>query len=63
MAAFIPCADAHLEHGDCAAQESGDVLRDAGFPMEKFPRVAAAGLFQAQRAAALDAETFGGKAL
>jgi len=42
MAAFIPCADAHEEHGDCAAQESEAVLRDAGFPMDKFPRVAAA---------------------
>ncbi len=42
MAAFIPCSDAHLEHGECAAQESGAVLRDAGFPMAKFPGVAAA---------------------
>jgi uncharacterized protein len=42
MAAFVPCADAHLEHGDCAAQESGAVLREAGFPMKKFPAVAAA---------------------
>ena len=42
MAAFIPCPDGHLEHGECAAQESGAVLRDAGFPMEKFPAVAAA---------------------
>lgn len=42
MAAFMPCADPHLEHGDCAAQESGPILRDAGFPMAKFPDVAAA---------------------
>ena len=42
MAAFMPCADAHMEHGDCAAQESASVLREAGFPMEKFSRVAAA---------------------
>lgn len=42
MAAFMPCADAHMEHGDCAAQESAAVLRDAGFPMQKFPLVAAA---------------------
>jgi uncharacterized protein len=42
MAAFMPCAEAHLEHGDCAAQQSGAILRDAGFPMEKFPPVAAA---------------------
>jgi uncharacterized protein len=42
MSAFIPCADTHLEHGDCAAQLSGPILRDAGFPMSKFPAVAAA---------------------
>lgn len=42
MAAFMPCADAHMEHGDCAAQQSAAILRDAGFPMEKFPAVAAA---------------------
>ncbi|MGA8535461.1 MAG: HD domain-containing protein [Candidatus Tumulicola sp.] len=42
MAAFMPCPDAHMEHGDCAAQQSGKILRDAGFPMEKFPAVAAA---------------------
>ena len=42
MAAFMPCADPHLEHGECAAQESGPILRDAGFPMAKFPDVAAA---------------------
>lgn len=42
MAAFVPCADAKMEHGDCAAQESGAVLRDAGFPMAKFAAVAAA---------------------
>ncbi len=42
MAAFMPCADAHMEHGDCAAVESAAVLRDAGFPMDEFPRVAAA---------------------
>jgi uncharacterized protein len=42
MAAFMPCSDTHMEHGDCAAQESGAILRAAGFPMEKFPSVAAA---------------------
>lgn len=42
MAAFMPCPGAHVEHGDCAAQESEAVLRDAGFPMQKFPAVAAA---------------------
>lgn len=42
MAAFKPCADAKMEHGDCAAIESESVLRSAGFPMEKFPAVQAA---------------------
>jgi len=42
MAAFMPCADTHMEHGDCAAQQSGAILRDAGFPMEKLPAVQAA---------------------
>ena len=42
MAAFMPCADAHTEHGDCAAVASEAILRDAGFPMDKYPRVAAA---------------------
>lgn len=39
MAAFKPCADEKMEHGDCAAIESESVLRDAGFPMQKFPAV------------------------
>lgn len=42
LAAFMPCPDAKMEHGDCAAQESGDILRAAGFPMEKLPAVLAA---------------------
>ncbi|HTA37831.1 MAG TPA: HD domain-containing protein [Candidatus Acidoferrales bacterium] len=42
MSAFMPCADKKLEHGDCAAQSSGPILRDAGFPMSKFPAVQAA---------------------
>lgn len=42
MAAFKPCADAKMEHGDCAAIESEAVLRDAGFPMRKFAAVQAA---------------------
>jgi len=42
MAAFMPCADTHMEHGDCAAQQSGAILRDAGFPMAKLPAVQAA---------------------
>jgi uncharacterized protein len=41
MAAFPPY-QAKGEHGDVAARESEAILRDAGFPMEKFPRVAAA---------------------
>ncbi|MGC1380804.1 MAG: HD domain-containing protein [Candidatus Baltobacteraceae bacterium] len=42
MSAFMPCQDAKLEHGECAAQQSGAILRAAGFPMEKFPAVQAA---------------------
>ena len=42
MSAFMPCADKKLEHGDCAAESSGSILRDAGFPMVKFPAVQAA---------------------
>ena len=42
MAAFQPCADKKMEHGDCAALASGAILRSAGFPMQKYPAVAAA---------------------
>lgn len=42
MAAFMPCPGAKMEHGDCAAQQSGAILRDAGFPMQKLPAVQAA---------------------
>ncbi len=42
MAAFMPCKEAKLEHGECAAEQSGAILRAAGFPMEKFPAVQAA---------------------
>lgn len=42
MAAFMPCPDKKLEHGECAAQQSGAILRAAGFPMEKFAAVQAA---------------------
>ncbi len=42
MAAFEPCADAKMEHGDCAAIQSEAVLRRAGFPMQKFAAVQAA---------------------
>ena len=42
MAAFRPCPDKKMEHGDCAAIESESVLKQAGFPMQKFPAVQAA---------------------
>jgi uncharacterized protein len=42
MAAFMPCPDTHLEHGDCAALQSPAILRDAGFPVAKIPAVQAA---------------------
>jgi uncharacterized protein len=42
MAAFMPCQNAKLEHGECAAQQSGAILPAAGFPMAKLPAVQAA---------------------
>jgi uncharacterized protein len=39
MAAFRPCADKKMEHGDCAAIQSESVLKAAGFPMQKFAAV------------------------
>jgi uncharacterized protein len=42
MAAFMPCQDPKLEHGECAARQSGAILRAAGFPMEKLAAVQAA---------------------
>jgi uncharacterized protein len=42
MAAFMPCPDKKMEHGNCAAQQSGSILRDAGFPMQKLAAVQAA---------------------
>lgn len=42
MSAFMPCKDAKLEHGECAAQQSGAILSAAGFPMAKLPAVQAA---------------------
>ena len=42
IAAFKPCSDPKMEHGDCAAIESEPILRAAGFPMQKYPLVAAA---------------------
>lgn len=41
MAAF-PAYQGTGEHGDVAAEKSESLLRIAGFPMKKFPRVAAA---------------------
>ncbi len=42
MSAFMPCADTKMEHGDCAAQQSGAILSSAGFPMVKLAAVQAA---------------------
>jgi len=42
MAAYPPWENNKREHGDVAAETSEAVLRDAGFPMEKFPAVQAA---------------------
>lgn len=42
MAAFPPYEKPGMEHGDRAAEASEAVLRDAGFPMRKFPAVQAA---------------------
>ena len=42
MAAFPPYEKKGMEHGDRAAETSEAVLRDAGFPMRKYPAVQAA---------------------
>jgi len=42
MAAFKPCSDPKIEHGDCAAIQSEAILHAAGFPMQKYAAVAAA---------------------
>jgi len=42
MAAFKPCTNTKMEHGDCAAIQSEAILRAAGFPMQKYALVAAA---------------------
>jgi uncharacterized protein len=42
MSAFMPCADTKMEHGECAAQQSGAILIKAGFPIEKLSAVQAA---------------------
>ncbi|MDE2235933.1 MAG: HD domain-containing protein [Gammaproteobacteria bacterium] len=35
MAAFKPCADKKMEHGECAALQSPAILKSLGFPMQK----------------------------
>jgi len=42
MAAFRPCADKKMEHGDCAALQSPAILKSVGFPMQKIASVQAA---------------------
>jgi uncharacterized protein len=42
MAAFRPCRNRKMEHGDCAALQSGSILRGTGFPMQKLSAVQAA---------------------
>jgi uncharacterized protein len=42
MSAFMPCKDAKMEHGDCAALQARAMLRDTGFPMRKLAAVQAA---------------------
>jgi len=42
MAAFMPCAQPKMEHGDCAAVQSPAILKSAGFPTQKIPAVQAA---------------------
>ncbi len=42
MAAFRPCADKKMEHGDCAALQSPAILKSVDFPMQKIASVQAA---------------------
>jgi uncharacterized protein len=42
MSAFMPCKDAKMEHGDCAAQQARAMLQGTGFPMRKLAAVQAA---------------------
>ena len=42
MAAFMPCKGPKMEHGECAARQSGAMLRGTGFPMRKLAAVQAA---------------------
>jgi uncharacterized protein len=42
MAAFMPCKEARMEHGECAARQARMMLRGTGFPMRKLAAVQAA---------------------
>lgn len=42
MAAFMPCAQPKMEHGECAARQARAMLRGTGFPMQKLAAVQAA---------------------
>jgi uncharacterized protein len=42
MSAFMPCAGAKMEHGECAARQASAMLRGTGFPMAKLASVQAA---------------------
>lgn len=39
MAAFMPCADKKMEHGECAAEQAQKMLEGTGFPMQKLAAV------------------------
>jgi uncharacterized protein len=39
MAAFLPCQDKKMEHGECAATQARKMLEGTGFPMRKLAAV------------------------
>ncbi|MGH8293476.1 MAG: HD domain-containing protein [Gammaproteobacteria bacterium] len=39
MAAFMPCEDKKMEHGECAATQAQKMLEGTGFPMQKLAAV------------------------
>ncbi|HKT32442.1 MAG TPA: HD domain-containing protein [Gammaproteobacteria bacterium] len=39
MAAFMPCEDKKMEHGECAAEQAQKMLEGTGFPMQKLAAV------------------------
>ena len=39
MAAFMPCQDKKMEHGECAATQARKMLEGTGFPMRKLAAV------------------------